>query len=725
MRPLDVARDCIKRGWNPVPIPFLKKGPISPGWQERRISKDNVAAHFNVERLNVGAQLGAASGGLTDIDLDCSEAVAIGSYLLPKTNCIFGRLSKRNSHYFYRTKLCETESCAAIQFKDPTPIGKNEDNKEAHKQMLLEVRIGGGNKGAQTVIPGSVHETYETYEFEPECDGEPASVDGAELMTAAKQIAVASLFSRYWPPSGWRHDARLAIAGLLILADIDESWAKLFVEAVARAAGDPDIDDARSAVKSTFSKAAGGGPVTGLPAAREVFGVAVANKAAEWLGCRARLDDERAGIGIAPIAPGNETESTLAHLATLSVVEYERARMSEAKRLGIRVVKLDAEVNRRRPVDVQDDLSGRPLSLPVPEPWPSQVDGAELLSAIERAILDHVKLPDHAAVAVALWCIHAHALSAFFYSARLAITSPEKRCGKSTLLRLVEALTPKPLQASNITPAAIFRTVEKYQPTLLIDEADTFLVENDELRGIINSGHAKDGQVVRLVGDDYEPRTFSTFCPTAIAAIGAIPGTIEDRSISVALRRKRNDETVLRFRRDRRTHANELNRKAARWSADNLDALRDADPATPQELHDRAADNWGPLLSIADLAGGEWPARARRTALELSGVSASEAEAELTMLLEDIRSVFQSAAADRLKSEDLTMKLWAMHDRPWRTIDGGKTISPATMARLLRPYGIKPQTIRIREEETTAKGYYRADFDDAFSRYLPTRPDTP
>ena len=722
MRHLEVARDCLRRGWNPVPVAFRKKKPIGEEWQMRRVTPDRLAAHFSAEKMNVGVQLGATSNGLTDLDLDSPEAITIGAYLLPKTNCIFGRLSKRNSHRFYRTTLCETESRAAVQFKDPTSKDKVLPGDEMHKQMLLEVRIGGGDSGAQTLLPGSVHESNETYEFEPGCDGEPTLVDGVELMTAARRTAAASLLARYWPSSGARHDARLAVAGLLVLTDMDEITAKLFIEAVARAAGDSDVANGIDAIKTTFAKAATGAPVTGLPAACDAFGEAVAKKAAEWLGCRPRRERERAHEGK---ALNSEDEGTVARLATFSRLDYDRVRFSEAERLGIRVSTLDAEIERRRVGGDEDGGSGRPLSLPLPEPWPSPVDGAELLAGLERTILDHVKLPDDAALAVALWCVHAHALDAWFFSPRLAITSPEKRCGKTTLLRIVEAITPKPLQASNITAAAVFRTVEKYRPTLLIDEADTFLSDNEELRGIINSGHAKDGQVVRLVGEDHEPRAFSTFCPTAIAAIGTVAGTIEDRSIRVSLRRKKKDETVSRFRADRRALAAELNRKAARWAADNLTALREADPVTPPELHDRAADNWGPLLAIADMAGGEWAARARRAALALSGVGTVDAEAESTMLLEDIRTAFEGAAVDRLKSDDLTLALSGMLDRPWRTIDRGRAISPAGVARLLKPYGLKSRTIRLKDEDTTAKGYIRSDFEDAFSRYLPQEPVTP
>jgi hypothetical protein len=83
----------------------------------------------------------------------------------------------------------------------------------------------------------------------------------------------------------------------------------------------------------------------------------------------------------------------------------------------------------------------------------------------------------------------------------------------------------------------MFRAVEAAKPTLLIDEADTFLAHSDELRGISNVGNKKGGQVIRCVGDDAEPRAFAAFAPAAVAAIGHLPGTIQDRSITLLMRR--------------------------------------------------------------------------------------------------------------------------------------------------------------------------------------------
>lgn len=232
---------------------------------------------------------------------------------------------------------------------------------------------------------------------------------------------------------------------------------------------------------------------------------------------------------------------------------------------------------------------------------------------------------------------------------------------------------------------------------------------------MLNSGHSKDGQVVRLVGDDHEPRTFSTFCPTVIATIGFLPGTIEDRSIKISMRRRRRDEPVERFREDRIEALSVLARKARRWADDHMEQLRLADPSVPGELHDRAADNWRPLLAIADIVGGVWPEAARNVAQALSEVNSTEQESMRTMLLSDIRSAFDNA--DRLSSDKIVAHLIGLDERPWTEFSKGRSVTKSALARLLKPFSIFPKTIRL-DEKTTAKGYYRTDFEDAFARYL-------
>jgi hypothetical protein len=198
-------------------------------------------------------------------------------------------------------------------------------------------------------------------------------------------------------------------------------------------------------------------------------------------------------------------------------------------------------VERRKPEVPAEAGKGKPLDLPEPEPWAEPVDGTELLAGLVEQIQRYVIVSDHAALGAALWVIHAHAHDVAFYSPRLTLTSPTMRCGKSTMLQTIGRLIPRPLLTANITPAALFRVVEAAKPSLLIDEADSFAHENEELRGVINSSHCRlDAFVVRAVpaGDDYEARRFSTWAPMAIASIGKVASTIADRSIIIGMERK-------------------------------------------------------------------------------------------------------------------------------------------------------------------------------------------
>ncbi|MGH9353223.1 MAG: DUF3631 domain-containing protein, partial [Terriglobia bacterium] len=260
---------------------------------------------------------------------------------------------------------------------------------------------------------------------------------------------------------------------------------------------------------------------------------------------------------------------------------------------------------------------------------------------------------------------------------------------------------------------------EKYSPTLLIDEADTFLRDSDELRGVLNSGHRRRSAVViRTVGDDFEPRQFCTWAPKAIALIGKLPPTLADRSLTIALRRREPGESIERWRDNSYP---ELRRKLARLVADNEAVLAEARPDLPADLHDRARDNWEPLLAIADLAGGEWPKRSRQSAKVLS---APDDESTSTMLLEDLQSLFRTRDAPRFTSAEICEHLAALEDRPWPEFGRTqKPITPRQLAGRLTPFGIHPS--QGRRGESNWRGYDVSDFADAFTRYLQSPRATP
>lgn len=436
---------------------------------------------------------------------------------------------------------------------------------------------------------------------------------------------------------------------------------------------------------------------------------------------------QAAGLGtLGENPPPDAVEAALRNLAKL-LDGSDALRVATAREMAIQPLKeagisspaalVDAAFGTaKNPAEKRQEGQGRAMTLDEPEPWPDPVDGAALLDEMEHTFTRFLSLPEGAAPVLALWTLHAHAHDAADVSPLLALTSPEKRCGKTTTLTLVGALVPRKLPASNISPAALFRAVEAYRPTLLVDEADTFLKQNEELRGILNSGHTRSGAVVvRTVGENFDPHLFSTWGAKAVAMIGTLPGTLEDRSVVVQLRRQAPGEKKERLRLDRLGTLEPLRRKAARWTADHLDGLRSADPDVPEGLHDRAADNWRPLLAIADAAGGAWPEQARKAAALLGGV-ANDGDSAGPMLLADVRDVFKEKKVDRLPSADLVTELVKMEERPWPEWSRGNPLSATGLARLLKPFGVHPKQMKHDGEKT--RGYDRADFADAFSRYL-------
>ena len=180
-------------------------------------------------------------------------------------------------------------------------------------------------------------------------------------------------------------------------------------------------------------------------------------------------------------------------LATLLLIDYEKERKAAAERLGVRASVLDKIVAAERPV--KDKGQGRGVQLTDPEPWPMPVDGVELVSELTAAIRKYVVLERRAGggpMGDTAFCFEAFPL----HPGVLAITAPEKRCGKTTLLDVIGLLVPRSLSTASISTAATFRMIEASRPTLMIDEADTLLGENEELRGVLNSGHRAEAKLL-------------------------------------------------------------------------------------------------------------------------------------------------------------------------------------------------------------------------------------
>lgn len=437
------------------------------------------------------------------------------------------------------------------------------------------------------------------------------------------------------------------------------------------------------------------------------------------------------------IAAGEEVSSVLdeatiqrrvAELSKLSELKYAMERGAAAKELDIPIGTLDKHVRAQRPRE--DVGQGRAMTFPDVEPWPEPVDCAALINELMDALRRYVVLTNTQAIAVALWILFSHVHDAFDVSPRLVGKSAQKRSGKSTLFRVLSRVVAKPRSVSGITSSALLRVIERHQPTTLIDEMDALMAGDKDMaqamRGMMNAGFDRSGATITMNvparDGGYEPREFSCWAPMALAGIGKLPDTVRDRSIEIEMKRKLPTETVMKLRRRDGADLNELARKVARWTEDNLDILRAAEPEMPEGLNDRAADAWEPLIAVADLAGADWSGKARHAALSLSGenVVASKDENTDTLLLSDIHCAFESMGVDRVSGKSLLAYLVELEERPWADWNRGRPMSQSQMSRRLGEYHIISGTIRI--GGVTAKGFHREAFEDAFLRYLPSPP---
>lgn len=367
-----------------------------------------------------------------------------------------------------------------------------------------------------------------------------------------------------------------------------------------------------------------------------------------------------------------------------------------------------------------------------PTPVPARLDARSLRASLDGAhgyALRYVVFPsEHEAIAVTLWAAHAWAVEAADVTPYLAITSAEKRSGKSRTLDVLEQLVPRPWRAITPSDAVVFRKIDADRPTLLLDEVDAVFTgkrdkEHEGLRAILNAGTRRGTTVPRIVGEGKRMRVqdFGVFGPKALAAIGALPDTIADRAIPVRLERRARSEAVERFRVRQASEAAGPVRTALEAAIRPLlTTLETARPELPDALGDRAQDAWEPLLAIADAAGGTWPRSARAAAVALSGERIADLDdASLPLLLlGDVRAVFERAATDRLTSAQLVEALVHDEERPWATYRrDDKPLTPHGMSRLLHRYGIRVD--RHKYAGVVQRGYLRSDFEAAWDRYLP------
>ncbi len=352
-------------------------------------------------------------------------------------------------------------------------------------------------------------------------------------------------------------------------------------------------------------------------------------------------------------------------------------------------------------------------------------DGAVLLDEAYRFLGRFVSYPgEESHVAHALWVVHCHLMAAWESTPRIAFLSPEPASGKTRALEVTELLVPRPVEAVNVTPAYLFRKVGDPDgaPTILFDEIDTIFgpkaKENEEIRGLLNAGHRRGAVAGRCVvhGKIVKTEEIPAYCAVALAGLGDLPDTILSRCVVVRMRRRAPTEQVEPYRR--RVHAeagHALRDQLAAWAASIIEAATVAIPDMPAGVEDRPADVWEPLLAVADLAGGDWPNRARVACV--SDVSASKAGTPSLgiRLLADLRTIFGDRQAMGTKA--ILEDLHQLEDSPWADLRG-KPLNAYGLARRLKGYGIARKSVRL--GTWTGHGYAREDLHDSWQRYLPT-----
>ncbi len=411
-----------------------------------------------------------------------------------------------------------------------------------------------------------------------------------------------------------------------------------------------------------------------------------------------------------------ELRAIIEKAAKLDSVEYACQRDAISKKIGIGKTALDKLVREFQKAEIQSDDSFPGW---VVEPWPEAVDGSELLNNIYATISNFVIADRESKEAASAWVVLTWLADYATVLPMAMVTAPEKGCGKTVFLSVLEKLSCRPLQTSCITPSALFRSVDAWKPTLLIDEADTFCRENEELRGILNSGHTRNSAYViktEEIAGERIPKRFNTWAPKAIAGIKleSLNATLTSRSIILPLRRKKADESVQNLRHCDSSIFEVLKQKIYRWSLDNGEAFSKLKPEL-EELQNRDSDNWEPLLAIGKITGDEWFSRIKHAAIKITGAQEESPSLEHE-LLSDIKKAFQVKAVSRISTANLLDELLKDELAAWITYNRGFPMKPRQLANKLKSYGISPKPLRI--NGIVFKGYELHDFDDVFERYI-------
>ena len=374
---------------------------------------------------------------------------------------------------------------------------------------------------------------------------------------------------------------------------------------------------------------------------------------------------------------------------------------------------------------------GQATSWPTPQPdtpWrgvlgvgpPGPEHGEQVLDAVAAFISEYVVLPSKEALhTVVLFLAHTHGVEAADTTPYLHIRSPEKRAGKTVLMDVITPLVGHPLAAVSASAAAIYRGIveEGVRRTLLLDEVDAvFSAKGSEqaeaLRQVLNAGTRRGATVIRCNGNTGKNEEFDPFGPKVLGGIAEVPDTLADRCICISMDRATPEQLKgLKPARYRsiQAGAKPLHQLLAAWVATVMDQAAEIRPEPVDGLSSRSMDAWEPLLALAEMAGGEWPQRAKDAAAALS-TNNPEAVSQDTMyrrLVVACDEVF--AGQEFLPSEELVDRLKA-HDSEWLWLNS-TGITTRRLAAMLGRYNVEPK--RQTDGGVRQRGYTHEDIQRA------------
>ena len=423
--------------------------------------------------------------------------------------------------------------------------------------------------------------------------------------------------------------------------------------------------------------------------------------------------------GARKLIPANEikAEREIENLSQVGDVSYQLQRKDVAKRLGMTVGALDKL--RKQKQHERAEATALDVVEPV-SPWPEPINAIKTADYIEQTINRHIALKhEEYATAITLWSLSTWLVDTWKIMPHLFFRSLTKGSGKTTALHIVEALVTRSYVAANITPAALFRVIEQYAPTLLLDEVDRYLAQDEVLNGIMNAGHTRrTATVTRLieVDGDYIPRKFNVFGGKCMAGIGKQLDTMMDRSIIVKMEKRLDEERIKKLPLIFFENHAEVRRKIARFAEDNQQRAKELAPNIPNLGNDRAQDNWLPLFIIAELIGGDWPNKCLASYKCVETISAEDAKEQETVAVRILRELaphLEKRVGHWLPSDELRTMLITDENSEFFDWYQGNPIS----AKSIKKYLVKEAGV-THQRQSRGSVYSLSDIRDLVQRYV-------